>query len=146
MIGVRVEKVEVTSQGYALRALGRVSADENRTYSVIASTDGWVRDVHGSTTGSLVQKDQLMALINTYNTDFYSWQQQYLTYAGRVRQPGTQFLEHSFPRHNNLKRNNPKHTSMDRINLRHNSPKQCNLKRRRPRRSNPKHTSVIATA
>jgi membrane fusion protein, copper/silver efflux system len=76
MIGVRVEKVEITSQGHALRTLGRVAPDENRTYRLTASADGWVWNVRESTTGSLVQKDQLMATV--YNYQFLTRQQQYL--------------------------------------------------------------------
>ncbi len=75
-IGVRVEKVEKSSHGQVLRVLGRVSADENRTYSVTAGDDGWVWRVHEGTTGSLVQKDQLLAAV--YNYDFVARQQQYL--------------------------------------------------------------------
>lgn len=90
MIGVRVEKVERSSHGHTLRTLGRVAADENLVYRVITNTDGWVRDVKGCTTGSLVRKDQVLAQINTYSVDFYTWQQQYLTYTAYQRPPGSQ--------------------------------------------------------
>ena len=76
MFGIRVEEVGVTSQAHALRALGRVSADENRTYRMFAGADGWVWKVSGSTTGSLVRKDQLMATV--YNYQFLAREQQYL--------------------------------------------------------------------
>jgi multidrug efflux pump subunit AcrA (membrane-fusion protein)/YHS domain-containing protein len=76
MFGIRVDEVEVRSQSHALRTLGRVAADENRTYSLVAATDGWVWGVHESTTGSLVRKDQLMATV--YNYQFLARQQQYL--------------------------------------------------------------------
>ncbi len=76
MIGVRVEKVERAPQKYELRTIGRVAADENRTYRVVSSSDGWVSDLHESTTGSLVKKDQLMATV--YNYQFLTRQQQYL--------------------------------------------------------------------
>jgi multidrug efflux pump subunit AcrA (membrane-fusion protein)/YHS domain-containing protein len=76
MIGVRVEKVERAFQKYALRTLGRVAADENRTYRVVSSAEGWVSDIRESTTGSLVKKDQLMAKV--YNYQFLTRQQQYL--------------------------------------------------------------------
>lgn len=76
MIGVRVEKVEKTSQRQTMRTLGRVFADENRTYRLIAGADGWVRNVLESTTGSLVRKDQLMATV--FNYQFLARQQQYL--------------------------------------------------------------------
>jgi multidrug efflux pump subunit AcrA (membrane-fusion protein)/YHS domain-containing protein len=53
-----------------------VAADENLTYRILASSEGWVWDVHESTTGSLVKKDQLMATV--YNYQFLTRQQQYL--------------------------------------------------------------------
>ncbi|MCU0573690.1 MAG: efflux RND transporter periplasmic adaptor subunit [Syntrophobacteraceae bacterium] len=76
MIGVRVERAEKSSHGHALRTLGRVSPDENRTYSLTAGDDGWVWRVHEGTTGSLVEKDQLLAAVYSY--DFVARQQQYL--------------------------------------------------------------------
>ena len=76
LIGVRVEKVERASYQHAFRTIGRVAADENLTYRVLASSEGWVWDVHESTTGSLVKKDQLMATV--YNYQFLTRQQQYL--------------------------------------------------------------------
>ena len=42
-----------------------------------------MEDFQGSTTGSRVSKDQLLAQIKVYNYDFFSWQQRYL--AERVR-------------------------------------------------------------
>lgn len=75
LIGVEVAKVEMASQSQSLRTVGRVVPDENRLHRVIASVDGWIRQVHGSTTGSLVRKNQLMA---TYFTiEFLTKQQQY---------------------------------------------------------------------
>ncbi len=76
LIGVRVEKAERTLQGHSVRTLGRVAPEENRTYAVNAGDDGWVWKVVGGTTGSVVQKDQLLATI--YNYAFLSRQQQYL--------------------------------------------------------------------
>ena len=63
---------------YEIRTLGRITPDENRIYPLIAATDGWLGDIQGSTTGSLVKKDQLMAQINVYSYDFFTWQQRYL--------------------------------------------------------------------
>ncbi|OGP73553.1 MAG: hypothetical protein A2V86_04755 [Deltaproteobacteria bacterium RBG_16_49_23] len=76
MIGVQVGPVERTTQKHRLRTIGRVAADENRTYRVLASSEGWVWNVRESTTGSLVRKDQLMATV--YNYQFLTRQQQYL--------------------------------------------------------------------
>ncbi len=76
VIGIRVEAAQVTSREHFLRALGRVFADENLTYRMVAGAEGWVWDVYESTTDSLVQKDQLMASI--YNNQFLARQQQFL--------------------------------------------------------------------
>lgn len=76
MTGVRIEKVEKESRKHALRTLGRVSANENLTYRIVASTDGWVSNVREGTTGSLVKKNQLLATV--YNYQFLTREQQYL--------------------------------------------------------------------
>lgn len=76
LAGVRVEKVEKESRNHTLRTLGRVAANENLTYRIFASTDGWISDVRGGTTGSLVKKDQLLAKV--YNYQFLTREQQYL--------------------------------------------------------------------
>jgi membrane fusion protein, copper/silver efflux system len=92
IIGVQVGVVERTPGNYEVRALGRITPDENRVYPLIAATDGWMRDVQGSTTGSVVKKNQLMARINIYSNDFFTWQQQYLTElnkSARLKQPET---------------------------------------------------------
>ncbi len=81
-IGVQTGEVIKTTETSQFRALGRIVPDENRVYALIAGTDGWMGEVHGSTTGSLVTKDQLMAKIKIYNYDFYTWQQRYLTELG----------------------------------------------------------------
>lgn len=75
-IGVRIATVEMRAATYSVRTLGRVVPAENEVYRLIATTDGWMREVHGSTTGRLIQKDQLMATF--YSTEFYGRQQQYL--------------------------------------------------------------------
>ncbi|NTU48195.1 MAG: efflux RND transporter periplasmic adaptor subunit, partial [Syntrophobacteraceae bacterium] len=75
LIGVKVAQVEMAPQTQSFRTVGRVVPDENRLHRVIASVDGWIREVHGSTTGSLVQMNQVMA---TYFTiEFLNKQQQY---------------------------------------------------------------------
>ncbi len=92
IIGVQVGAVERMPGNYEVRTLGRVTPDENRVYPLIAATDGWMRDFQGSTTGSIVKKNQLMAQINIYSNDFFTWQQQYLTELSRTarsKQPET---------------------------------------------------------
>ncbi len=93
LIGVQIGTVKMVSETHRVRTLGRIAPDENRIYRLMAATDGWMWDVPGSTTGSLVKKDQLMARINIYSNDFFTWQQQYLAElgkTGRLPQPGTQ--------------------------------------------------------
>ncbi len=94
IIGVQTGKVEVSSKTHSVRTLGRVVPDENWVYRLIAATDGWISDIKESTTGSLVQKDQVMARIRVYSYDFFSWQQRFLTElrnTGRRREPATPF-------------------------------------------------------
>jgi YHS domain-containing protein len=94
IIGVQVGTVKVVSETHGVRTLGRIAPDENRVYRLIAATDGWMSDVFGSTTGSMVHQDQLMAVTKIYSSDFFSWQQKYLVElgtAGRRRQPVATF-------------------------------------------------------
>ncbi len=82
VIGVQIGEVAQGSETHKIRALGRILPDENRVYALIAGSDGWAGEIHGSTTGSLVEKDQLLAKIKIYDYDFYTWQQRYLTELG----------------------------------------------------------------
>jgi YHS domain-containing protein len=86
-IGIRVGTVERTSETQAMRTLGRIAPDENRLHRLIAASEGFIWDVHGITTGSLVQKDQLLATF--YVNEFFGRQQQYffgLDYQERARE------------------------------------------------------------
>jgi YHS domain-containing protein len=90
IIGVQIGKVGVWSETHPVRTLGRVVANENGVYRLIAATDGWMSEINESTTGSLVRKDQVMAQLKVYSYDFYSWQQRFLTELrniGRRRPP-----------------------------------------------------------
>lgn len=84
LIGVQVGEARKTAESWTFRALGRVIPDENRVYALIAGTDGWLGEVHESTTGGRVSKDQLLAKIKVYNYDFFTWQQRYLTELGNA--------------------------------------------------------------
>ncbi len=75
LIGVQVGTVTLAPHTQSFRTLGRVVPDENRLHRLVTMVDGWIREIHGSTTGSLVQKNQLLA---TYFTiEFLNKQQQY---------------------------------------------------------------------
>ncbi|MEZ4600658.1 MAG: efflux RND transporter periplasmic adaptor subunit [Syntrophotaleaceae bacterium] len=63
LIGVRVEKAGLSNRRHVMRALGRITADENLTYRISAAGDGWVWGVSEATTGSLVNRDQLVAKV-----------------------------------------------------------------------------------
>ncbi len=76
LLGVRIETVERNSQKQVMRLLGRVTGDENRTYRINAAVDGWIQKINHQTTGSLVKKDDVLALF--YSPEFLSAQQAYL--------------------------------------------------------------------
>jgi Cu(I)/Ag(I) efflux system membrane fusion protein len=79
-IGVRVATVEKTRATKALRVLGRVAADENRTYRVIAAVAGWIENISPATTGSQIKKDDHLASL--FTPELYTVQQAYLAAMG----------------------------------------------------------------
>jgi len=94
IIGVQIGTAERVSETHRIRTLGRIVADENRVFPLISAVDGWMSYIPGSTTGSVVEKGQLMALIRIYDYDFFSWQQRYLAELaniGRRYLPATNF-------------------------------------------------------
>ena len=84
IIGIQTEEVARTTETSKIRALGRIVPDENKVYALVAATDGWMGEIHESTTGSLVSKNQLMGKIRVYDYDFFTWQQRYLTELGNA--------------------------------------------------------------
>ena len=78
LIGVQIGAVARVAETLKIRSLGRIAAEENKIYPLVAASDGWVGEVHESTTGSLVSKNQLMGKIRIYDYDFFTWQQRYL--------------------------------------------------------------------
>jgi membrane fusion protein, copper/silver efflux system len=75
-IGIKTEEVTRASRNHTFRVLGRVGLDETRIYRVAAAVDGWVRKAGPIVTGSIVQKDEVLATF--YNRDFLTAQQTYL--------------------------------------------------------------------
>jgi RND family efflux transporter MFP subunit len=61
MIGVRVGLAERKGTTHTIRTFGRVVADENRIYRLVAPSEGWLDDFQEGTTGSLVAKDQILS-------------------------------------------------------------------------------------
>jgi membrane fusion protein, copper/silver efflux system len=70
LVGVKLGKVERTSSSQNLRLLGRVVPDELRTYVINATIDGWITGIGGSTTGSIVKKNEVLATF--YSSEFLS--------------------------------------------------------------------------
>ncbi|HXJ44400.1 MAG TPA: efflux RND transporter periplasmic adaptor subunit [Bryobacteraceae bacterium] len=75
-IGVRYEVAGLSLAGDALRANGRVVADETRTIRIQARTEGWIDTVAADFTGKLIQKGQ--ALFTLYSPDMLATQQELL--------------------------------------------------------------------
>jgi membrane fusion protein, copper/silver efflux system len=78
-IGIRLGVVSRLAGTRLLRTTGRVAADENRTYPIVAAVSGWIRNVESVTTGDAVKKDQLLASFLAPEAEFRSAQQSYYT-------------------------------------------------------------------
>jgi len=83
VIGVRTAIVEKTALNHTIRTVGRVAADETRTYRLIASVDGWIRETYDNATGTLVKKGERMA--SFYSPQFYAAMQAYISAAISLR-------------------------------------------------------------
>jgi membrane fusion protein, copper/silver efflux system len=82
IIGVRVGQVEKTAGVHTLRVLGRVATDETRIYRINSAVDGWIRDTHTNSTGSLVKKGEPLA--SFYAPEFLAAEQAYLYILGSL--------------------------------------------------------------
>jgi membrane fusion protein, copper/silver efflux system len=78
-IGVRIGVATQLAGTRLLRTTGRVVADENRTYPIVAAVSGWVRNVENVATGDAVKKDQVLASISAPESQFENAQQSYYT-------------------------------------------------------------------
>jgi membrane fusion protein, copper/silver efflux system len=81
-IGVKFGVADEVAGMRSLRTTGRVVPGENATYRLNAAVDGWIRDVRGATTGSFVQKNQILATF--YAPEFLAAEQAYLFAAGAL--------------------------------------------------------------
>jgi len=98
-IGIRVGAVGRSAGTQMLRTTGRVVADENRTYPIVAAVSGWIRNVESVATGDVVTKDQVLASFFTPDAQFEMAQQSY--YAGLemlYREAGPQRQSHDSAR------------------------------------------------
>src|SRR5580765_9002875 len=79
-IGVQLGVVSRLAGTRRLRTSGRVAADENRTYPIVAALSGWIRNVESVTTGDAVKKDQALASFFAPDSrEFESEQRSYYT-------------------------------------------------------------------
>ena len=79
-IGIRLGIVERMAATRLVRTTGRVVADENRTYPIVAALSGWIRDVDSVATGDAVKKDQVLASFSAPDArEFESEQRSYYT-------------------------------------------------------------------
>jgi Cu(I)/Ag(I) efflux system membrane fusion protein len=76
-IGVQVGVVRRSAGTRLLRMAGRVVADENRTYPIVAAVSGWIRSVENVTAGDTVKKEQVLASFFAPDAQFEMAQQSY---------------------------------------------------------------------
>jgi RND family efflux transporter MFP subunit len=76
LLGVRLAAAEKAPCTHLLRALGRVAIDETRIYRLNAVLDGWIKETHNNSTGSVVKKDETLATF--YSPEFLGAQQAYM--------------------------------------------------------------------
>ena len=93
-IGIQVGVVSRLAGTRLLRTTGRVVADENRTYPIIAAVNGWVRNAESVTAGDAVKKEQVLASVVAPDAQFEMAQQAYyngldMLYRGAGTQPSS---------------------------------------------------------
>jgi len=76
LYGIRVETIKKHSGSYVVRTTGKVQAEDNRVYRLMAATEGWVQSIENRPVGSLVKKDELLATY--YSREFRNAEQAYL--------------------------------------------------------------------
>lgn len=76
LIGVRVVTVAKSSGSHTVRTTGRVTADENRVYRLMAGIDGWTHSLEDNAPGTLVKKNQLLASL--YSLELQTAEASYL--------------------------------------------------------------------
>ncbi|MHB8110970.1 MAG: efflux RND transporter periplasmic adaptor subunit [Syntrophorhabdaceae bacterium] len=82
LIGVKVAAVEKRPMTYHLRLYGRVVPDETKIYRLNASTDSWVREISGAATGSLVDRNEILAEVLA--PVFFNAQNNYVIQLGQM--------------------------------------------------------------
>jgi Cu(I)/Ag(I) efflux system membrane fusion protein len=75
-LGVRTEAASLRVMTHTVRAVGTVAADERRVGVVSPKFEGWIEQLHVSTTGQKVRRGE--ALLEVYSPDLVLAQQEYL--------------------------------------------------------------------
>src|SRR6202790_4831133 len=76
LIGVRIETVDDASGSQLIRTSGRVVANDNQVYRLMAATEGWVQSLQNTPAGTVVKKNDLLATF--YSREFRNVEQAYL--------------------------------------------------------------------
>jgi membrane fusion protein, copper/silver efflux system len=76
MLGVRTEAASLRSMAHTVRAVGTVAADERRIGVVNPKFEGWIEQLHVSTTGQAVRRGE--RLLEVYSPDLVLAQSEYL--------------------------------------------------------------------
>ena len=82
LIGIRIGAATRSSGLRMVRTTGRVVADENHLYKVLAGTDGWVESLGNNPPGTLVKKGQELAKL--YSPEFRTAETTYLGFVTSV--------------------------------------------------------------
>jgi len=76
MLGVSTEAASLRPMAHIVRAVGAVAADERRIGVVNPKFEGWIEQLHVSTTGQAVRRGE--ALLQVYSPDLVLAQREYL--------------------------------------------------------------------
>jgi Cu(I)/Ag(I) efflux system membrane fusion protein len=76
MLGVRTEAASLRSMEHTVRAVGTVAADERRIGVLNPKFEGWIEQLHVSTTGQAVRRGE--PLLEVYSPDLVLGQREYL--------------------------------------------------------------------
>lgn len=74
-LGVRSEAAALRDLAHIIRVVGRVEADERRTYTIAPRFEGWIERLHVNTTGQMVGRGQ--PLLEVYSPELVSAQREY---------------------------------------------------------------------
>ncbi len=86
LIGIRMVRVDRKGTSQTVRVVGRITVDETRVDRVTALADGVVRSVSSFGTGSVVQRDDLLATYFVATRDIYNAMQAFVLASGTFDQ------------------------------------------------------------